>query len=192
MGRRKEAVEGLDRLIAASEPAQKQRALAARLLRLKLLPREERDRAAQEVVAEQQLLSAQGRPPVLLWAPPPGMLPIKPIKALPHPSNPFEKVRPRLEIDDQYAWVDVVFWINGAGRVEEAEILRNHPDAERWAPQALDLVSRRLYAPSADPQSRTYQVERLAVAVLVNIEKRGSRYNGRRVSTQMHSTSLRR
>jgi hypothetical protein len=186
-GRRDEALDELDRLVAEAGPGKEQRALAARLQRLKLSPQGEGYRAAREVLAEQQPM---GGPPALLWAPPVGPLTMKAIKALPHPSNPYEKARPGVEIGNQYAWVDVGFWINGSGRVEEAEVLRSHPDAEGWAPQALDLVSRRLYAPSADPQSRTYQAERLAVAVLVKIEKRGSRYYGRRVSAQMHSTPL--
>lgn len=59
-------------------------------------------------------------------------------------------------------WVDIGFWVNDAGRVEEAEILRNQGSTE-WADILLRSIGGRLYVPAASSsgaRQRFFMIER--------------------------------
>lgn len=58
-------------------------------------------------------------------------------------------------------WVDIGFWVNDEGRVEEAEILRSRGRAE-WAEIVLRSIRGRLYVPAAPGgvRQRFFMVER--------------------------------
>lgn len=181
------ARRNLQALIDRAEPDDPQQKLAARILQLKLLRGADRDKAAAKLIAE-----VEGRTPtpMLLWSPP---LALRPSET---PAGLLPGQRPSRVIADQSEWVDVGFWINSAGRVEAPEILRGLPSDASWHRHVLDGVGRRIYSPPASGGSaaddRLYRVERLALATLVTIEKVGSRYGygARRVTPQLHATSL--
>lgn len=59
-------------------------------------------------------------------------------------------------------WVDIGFWVNDAGRVEEAEVLRNQGNAG-WADMLLRSIGGRLYVPAASAggtRQRFFMIER--------------------------------
>lgn len=187
-GRPGQARHALQALIDRAEPADREQKLAARILLLKLLRGVDHERAAAELAAG---VESNAVTPVLLWSPP---VTLRPSKTQPSLKSPFGNFSaPSLVIANQSEWVDVGFWINVAGKVEGAEILRGEPAEASWHGPALAGVEGRLYAPTLEKgrkDTRLYRVERLALATLVNIEKRGSRFNDRRLTAQLHTTGL--
>lgn len=71
-------------------------------------------------------------------------------------------VNRREPMTDVDKWVDIGFWVNDAGRVEEAEILRHQGDAG-WADILLRSIGGRLYVPAASSggtRQRFFMIER--------------------------------
>lgn len=74
---------------------------------------------------------------------------------------------PRMNLDDAKPfrpdkWIDVGFWVDERGRVEDAEVLRSggKPD---WADIVLEAIDKRIYAPAAAKDGetrRSFMVER--------------------------------
>lgn len=71
-------------------------------------------------------------------------------------------VNRREPMTDVDKWVDIGFWVNDAGRVEEAEILRNQGNTG-WADILLRSIGGRLYVPAASAsgaRQRFFMIER--------------------------------
>lgn len=71
-------------------------------------------------------------------------------------------VNHRQLMTDVDKWVDIGFWVNDAGRVEETEILRNQGSAG-WADILLRSIGARLYVPAASAdgtRQRFFMIER--------------------------------
>lgn len=66
---------------------------------------------------------------------------------------------PGMNVDNfEDAWIDVAYWIQPNGRVEDVEIVRRGANAD-WADPVLASIRGRIYASSSDP-SPSYRLER--------------------------------
>jgi hypothetical protein len=147
----------LREILAAAGPERR----IARTGALILLARIERERgmaggATDALVAE--LAQTPTLRPTLLYAPP---LPVvRGDKWWADPSRvPVYSVTSQLPTDNfEDRWVDIGFWVQPNGRVEEAEILRQS-GSPGWLKPVLASVAGRVYAPLASGEGH-YRVER--------------------------------
>jgi hypothetical protein len=134
----------------------------ARTGALILLARVERERGAAGGAATDALVAELARTPTqrptLLYAPP---LPVvRGDKWWADPSRvPVYSVTSQLPTENfEDRWVDIGFWVQPDGRVQEAEVLRQS-GSPRWVKPVLAAVAGRIYAPLSSGEGH-YRVER--------------------------------
>lgn len=154
--RLKKARKEIAKYIENPTPGAEKYALAGELLQLRL------DRAAGVQNSTDALIArtiAEGdmKRPALLYAPPLTQNPADAARA-----SRSGNVNHRSLMSAVDKWVDIGFWVNDEGRVEDAEILRNHGDTE-WTTSLLRSITGRLYvpaAPSGGARQRFFMIER--------------------------------
>jgi hypothetical protein len=152
-------VERQLRLILASAGPEERIARTGALI---LLARVEREKGVAGGAATDALVEELARTPTerptLLYAPP---LPVvRGDKWWADPTRvPVYSVISQLPTENfEDRWVDIGFWVQPDGRVEEAEVLRQS-GAPRWVKPVLASVAGRVYAPLTSGQGH-YRVER--------------------------------
>jgi len=84
---------------------------------------------------------------------------------------------PSMDVDNfEDAWIDVAYWIQPNGRVENIEIVRKGANAD-WAPPLLASIRGRLFEPSTDG-APSYRLERYTYTSAQG-QRTGSRLQGR-------------
>ncbi len=145
--------------IANPTPGAEKYALVGELLQLRL------DRAAGVQNSTDALIArmiAEGgmERPALLYAPPLTQNPADAVRATRSGNTSHRSLMSTVD-----RWVDIGFWVNDEGRVEEAEILRNQGTAE-WTTPLLRSIAGRLYvpaAPSGGARQRFFMIERYSL-----------------------------
>jgi tetratricopeptide (TPR) repeat protein len=161
-GRDLDAKRTLARLAQLTEPAQRMRAIGARILLSRIHRIEGRTAEADTLLADIGRSSARGNARHLLFSPP--------YELVEHQMEPMAGAMSYRElitsgfsngygqIPDNFEdkWIDVGFWVMPDGRVSGLEILRqgSNPD---WADPLIASMRDRRYTPAAEP---SYRLER--------------------------------
>ncbi len=152
----KQARKEIAKYVAAPTPGAEKYALAGELLGLRL------DRAmgvqkSTDVLIARMIAEGGMERPALLYAP---AIERNPTDAMRAQRSGNARNRDLMTVVDK--WVDIGFWVDDRGQVEEAEILRNHGSTE-WADMLLRSIGGRQYVPAASssgaPQ-RFFMIER--------------------------------
>jgi len=88
-------------------------------------------------------------------------------------------------------WVDIGFWINSEGRVEEFEILRSEGDTG-WVEQVSRHINSRRYAPISEEAGTPgfYQIERYTVTARYAAQTTGTRMRRREPTVRIERLDI--
>lgn len=185
---RGEANRAINVLVNGTDPRLKTFALAAKLLRAQMAAKSG-DPAAIDRLVDEYRSAGSGIQTVLLYAPK-----IKLPEQSDRSGSGGENINQLAMENFENQWVDISFWVTPAGKVSDAQVLRQSPQlAGRWVQPIVASIADRRYAPlKMDPQDPgVLRVERYSFTSHWT-ERLGTRIRQREAIPQIEMVDLSR
>jgi hypothetical protein len=182
------AYKAIDGFVAAPPKGAESFAIVGEILRTRLDRTAGKSDSTNELIKRYVALGLGGDRPVLIAA-----NPIKSDEADLERAQKGGSALNRLAMGStENTWVDIGFWINGEGRVEDLEILRSKGD-KGWTKPVIDSINSRIYTPAKSKNGEApgfYAVERYSLTADWVNDTTGTRIRQRSVIPKIERIDL--
>ena len=183
-----EANEAIDSYVAAPTPGAEQYTIVAQVLKSRMDRETGNDETTEALIARYAALGGTSKP-VLLYSKPIDTNEASAARAAAGGSD-LNRIN-TTTVDKR--WIDVGFWINADGKVDEPEVIRSEGSAD-WAKPVIKSIESRQYAPlKADADGATpgiYAVERYTLTAHWEDEVTGTHIRKRSAVSRIERLDL--